>query len=70
MQVTSIPQSFVTFSPIEPADYTLHILSGYVRSRRGCPACLVSIQLRLNKPFAAEPVFKLTGLRLSLVPEN
>jgi hypothetical protein len=30
MQVTSIPQSFVTFSPIEPADYTLHILSGYV----------------------------------------
>jgi hypothetical protein len=70
MQVTSIPQSFVTFLPIEPADYTApHTFWLRMKPSR-LPGLSREHTIAIEQAFRGRRVFKLTGLRLSPLLEN
>ena len=61
MQVTSIPQSFVTFSPIEPAEYAApHTFWLRMKSSR-LPSLSREHTIAIEQAFRGRNVFKLTG---------
>jgi len=70
MQVTSIPQSFVTFSPIEPADYAApHTFWLRMKSSR-LPGLSREHTIAIAQPSRAELCSNSQGLRLSPLLEN
>jgi hypothetical protein len=70
MQVTSIPQSFVTFSPIEPAAYAApHTFWQRMKSSR-LPGLSREHTIAIEQASRGRTVFKLTGLRLSPLLEK
>ena len=70
MQVTSIPQSFVTFSPIEPADYAApHTFWLRMKSSR-LPGLSREHTIAIEQPSRAELCSNSQGLRLSPLLEN
>jgi len=70
MQVTSIPQSFVTFSPIQPAAYAApHTFWLQMKSSR-LPGLSREHTIAIEQAFRVRTAFKLTGLRLSPLLEN
>jgi len=61
MQVTSIPQSFVTFSPIEPAACAApHTLWLHMKSSR-LPGLSREHTITIERAFHSRTVLKLTG---------